>query len=101
MSCPSSSILLASGGNRTPERKARLAEELKRHFGSAKKLLFIGYAKKDQASYCKSMSDMCGGYELESIDEKKDQCGAILAAEGIFVGGGNSFVLASELHKRG
>ena len=99
---PSPSILLASGGNRTPERKARLAEELKRHFGHVKTLLYIGYAQQDQQAY-KTMASrgMTGGYTLESIDEKEDQRAAILAAEGIYVNGGNSFLLVNELHVRG
>ena len=83
---------------------ARAREELKRHFGpDVTKLLFIGYAKQDQQAYVKAMLDrgMAGGYELESLDEKEDQREAILAAEGLYVGGGNSFLLANELHKRG
>jgi len=94
------SILLGSGGFRTPERIALLAKTMHQHFGSIRKLLFVPYALQDHDKYVADLitRGIDGGYELDPIHTHDDPVRAIWQAEGIFIGGGNTFRLLNSLY---
>ncbi|GJM25965.1 MAG: peptidase E [Phycisphaerae bacterium] len=93
-------ILLGSGGFRTDERKANLAAMMKSHFGSIKTLLFVPYALHDRDAYETLITEnnLHGGYQIQGIHRLADPKQAIQQAEGIYVGGGNTFRLLKTLY---
>ncbi|MDP6602478.1 MAG: dipeptidase PepE [Phycisphaerales bacterium] len=95
--------LLGSGGIRTEERKALYVEETQRHFGDVENILFIPWALDDHDAYVSLMNErgLNAGYELIGIHTCEDPIAAIMAADAISVGGGNTFRLVWELHRSG
>lgn len=93
-------VLLGSGGFRTPERISLLTQTMREYFGSISKLLFIPYALQDHDQYVKTVltRGLDAGYELDSIHTHPDPLRSIWDAEGIFVGGGNTFRLLKTLY---
>lgn len=53
---PRMKLLLGSGGFRTPERVAVLAEHMRAFFGPVRRLLFVPYALHDHDAYGKPAS---------------------------------------------
>ena len=81
-----------------------LLDELQLHFKSANEILFIPYARPGGIShddYTKTASKAFHkiGKTVKGIHEFENAKDAIKNAEGIFVGGGNTFVLVSQLYK--
>ena len=81
-----------------------LLDELKIHFKSADNILFIPYARPGGIShddYTKIASKAFEsiGKKVKGIHEFENPIKAIENAKGIFVGGGNTFVLVSQLYK--
>lgn len=81
-----------------------LLDELKDHFKSVKEILFIPYARPGGISHddytvtaAKAFSKI--GKSVVGLHEFNDAKEAVANAEGIFVGGGNTFVLVSQLYK--
>ena len=81
-----------------------LLDELKIHFKSAGEILFIPYARPGGISHddytqtaAKAFSKI--GKTVKGIHEFDNAIAAIENAQGIFVGGGNTFVLVSQLYK--
>lgn len=95
-------LLLGSGGYRTPERVCLLADQMRSFFGPIKKLLFVPFALADHDGYLKLITDrgMHAGYELDGLHRHADPRRAVREAEAIFVGGGNTFRLLTELYQR-
>ncbi len=95
--------LLGSGGIRTDERKALYIDEMRRHFGDVKQILFIPWALDDHGAYVSLMIErgLDAGYELVGIHTFEDPIEAINNAEAISVGGGNTFRLTWELQRSG
>ena len=95
--------LLGSGGIRTEERVKCYVEEMRRHFGSASRILFIPWALDDYDAYLAAMRErgLDAGYELVGIHEFDDPVAAIHDAEAVSVGGGNTFRLTWELQRSG
>ena len=95
-------LLLGSGGFRTPERLESLCGAMREHFGSVRRILFVPYALADHDRYVALMIErgFSAGYELEGIHRKPDPVRAVLEAEAIYIGGGNSFRLIDELQRR-
>ena len=93
-------ILLGSGGFRTDERKANLAAMMQNHFGQIKTLLFVPYALHDHDAYEALITDnnLHGGYEIQGIHRTDNPKRAVEAADGIYVGGGNTFRLLKSLY---
>ncbi len=93
-------ILLGSGGFRTPERIALLTKTMREHFGAIRKLLFVPYALQDHDKYVMTMVErgINGDYQLDPIHHHPDPVRAVWEAEGIFVGGGNTFRLLKTLY---
>ncbi|XP_037542574.1 alpha-aspartyl dipeptidase-like [Nematolebias whitei] len=70
-------------------------------FGAdVKRVLFVPYALHDQDAYTKTARDKFRtlGYEVDSIHEAADPVDAVQKAEGIFIGGGNTFRLLKSLY---
>tara|TARA_R100001369_G_scaffold31211_6_gene55434 strand:- start:22437 stop:23144 length:708 start_codon:yes stop_codon:yes gene_type:complete len=81
-----------------------LLDELKVHFKSAQEILFIPYARPSGIShddYTKIASKAFHliGKTVKGIHEFDNPKDAISNAEGIFTGGGNTFVLVNQLYK--
>jgi dipeptidase E len=94
-------ILLGSGGFRTPERIARLQENMRSFFGPIRRLIFLPYALADHDGYVKTALERGydAGYEFIGLHSFADSVKAIEGAEGIFVGGGNTFRLLDSLYR--
>lgn len=80
------------------------ADEIRRLLGSAvRRVLFVPYALADRDGYAAKASARFDalGYGLESIHRMADPRAAALAAQAVFVGGGNTFRLVRELQRQG
>src|SRR5690242_19019343 len=82
-------LLLGSGGYRTPERVALLAEQMRSFFGPVRRLLFVPYALQDHDAYVQKMTErgIHAGYELDGLHRHADPRRAVRDAEALFVGG--------------
>ena len=81
-----------------------LLDDLKLHFKNTNTILFIPYARPSGIShevYTKKVKDVFSkiGKTINGIHKFKDPIKAINEAKGIFVGGGNTFVLVNQLYK--
>ncbi len=81
-----------------------LLDDLKRHFKDTNTILFIPYARPSGIShkiYTEKVKDVFSniGKTINGIHEFNNPIKAIKEAEGIFVGGGNTFVLVNQLYK--
>ena len=96
-------VLLGSGGVGTSDRKATYRALVKDHFADCQSIVFVPFASHDHADYTNRMQGFIGqaGIRLVGLDSIEDQAIAISEADGIYVGGGNSFLLVSELQERG
>jgi dipeptidase E len=96
-------ILLGSGGFRTPERVAVWAEQMRSALGPVSRVLFVPYALADHDGYLQKMTErgLHAGYPLEGIHLASDPVAAVRGAEAIFVGGGNTFRLLAALYRLG
>ena len=97
------SVLLGSGGISTPERRELYRKLSSEHFSKCSEVLFIPYASDDWDSYTSRMKELMGegGPGIVGIQSFPDHQTAVRESEAIYVGGGNSFLLIRELHKRG
>jgi dipeptidase E len=93
-------ILLGSGGFRTPERVAVWADQMRSVLGNVRRVLFIPFALANFDGYVRIMTErgLNAGYELVGIHRTSDLFTAIRKAEAIFVGGGNTFRLLRSLY---
>ncbi len=96
-------ILLGSGGIATEERIGTYRGMVRSHFSDCPQVVFISYASHDHSSYTSRMQDFLGldGPSLVGVESFEDTLGALEDASGVYVGGGNSFLLIQELHQRG
>ncbi len=81
-----------------------ILDALEFHFKSANEILFIPYARPggiSHADYTKNVSVAFNkiGKTVKGIHEFHNPKSAIKNAKGIFTGGGNTFVLVSQLYK--
>jgi len=81
-----------------------LMPTLQLHFENVKKLLFIPYARPGgitQEEYTEKVRQVFAKINIavEGLHEFESPVEAIKNAEGIFTGGGNTFLLVSELYK--
>jgi len=96
-------ILLGSGGISTEERKMMYRRLVVEHFSDCSNVLFIPYASDDHENYTSRMQEFLGSdaHNLIGLHSFEDVTSAVLDAEGIYVGGGNSFLLIKKLHEEG
>jgi dipeptidase E len=81
-----------------------LLPELKLHFQNCKSILFIPYAQPSGLSYDVYTKRVAVAFaelniDVKGIHEFEDPKAAIEQAEGIFTGGGNTFLLVFQLYK--
>jgi len=81
-----------------------ILEELQSHFKHVNTILFVPYARPSGIShddYTDKAKDAFSkiNIKVEGIHTFKDTAKAIAQAEAIFVGGGNTFVLVSQLYR--
>jgi len=81
-----------------------LLDELKAHFKSVNEILFIPYARPGGISHNEYTDKVAKpfkkiGKSVKGIHTFDDPKKAIKEAEGIFTGGGNTFVLVNQLYK--
>ena len=76
-------------------------DAISEHFAGRKQILFVPYALADHAGYESLVQAAFEpmGIEIRSIHHDSDPTSAIESAEGIFVGGGNSFRLLKTLYE--
>jgi dipeptidase E len=80
------------------------ADEIKKFLGKRKTILFIPYARPDGITY-EEYTEKARlrfekiGFKLTGIHEHSNPKKAVRNAEAIFTGGGNTFVLLSQLYK--
>lgn len=96
-------VMLGSGGFRGEDRRQALCEAMREHFGNIKQLLFVPYALHDGDQYVSQMIKLGyhADYDLVGIHTFDDPVKAAMEAEGIYVGGGNSFRLIHRLQQNG
>ena len=96
-------VLLGSGGIGTEERRKLCMDEMSRVFEGVSQVLFIPYASNDHDSYLEGANRFTSSapFDLVGIHDAEDELDAIKEAEGIYVGGGNSFLLVRDLHEKG
>tara|TARA_Y100000768_G_scaffold13700_1_gene9608 strand:+ start:1105 stop:1830 length:726 start_codon:yes stop_codon:yes gene_type:complete len=95
-------ILLGSGGVGTDERKAVYQSLMSENFSDCKKVAFVPYASDNHDGYTEKMRGFSGvGADLVGIHEYDDPVSALDEFDGIYVGGGNTWLLVRELHERG
>lgn len=80
-----------------------LLPELKTHFANCKSILFIPYARPSGISHEEYTQKVVLTFaqiniEVKGIHEFENPALAIQEAEGIFIGGGNTFLLVKELY---
>ncbi|XP_029283713.1 alpha-aspartyl dipeptidase [Cottoperca gobio] len=76
-------------------------QHISHFFGKdVKRVLFVPYALHDRDAYTKAARDKFKtlGYEVDGIHEASDPVDAVRKAEGIFIGGGNTFRLLKSLY---
>ena len=96
-------VLLGSGGIATEARRETYRTMVYEHFSGCEEVLFVPYASDDHDSYTSRMQDFMGdgGSRLVGIHSHEDPVSAVSEADGIYVGGGNSFLLIRDLHDAG
>ena len=97
-------LLLSSGGNSClkEEQIKILHQHMKELFNGVGKVLFISYAQKDQHDYTRKIREKwwpLNEIELIGIEEFERPMEAIMDSEGIYVGGGNTFLLTKKLQE--
>ena len=96
-------LLLGSGGLRTPERQQVYFDEMALIFDGCDEVVFIPYASANHEDYTSRLADFSApsGINLRNIDDFDDPVSAIEQAEGLYVGGGNTFLLTEKLYANG
>lgn len=93
-------LLLGSGGFRSTESRTFLIDQMRSFFGSIDKILFVPYAIAKHDWYLERLQEtgLNAGYVLDGIHHYEDPREAVAQAEGIYVGGGNTFRLLNDLY---
>lgn len=78
-------------------------QELNDYWGDQREILFVPYALQDHAAYARNVGTALGalGFQLHSVHEAADPAAAVAEAKGIFIGGGNTFLLIRTLYEKG
>src|ERR1700722_936485 len=96
-------IFLGSGGLGPPERAAVMGGQMRSFSGPIRRLLFVPFAGFDHDAYVRAVVErgLHADYELDGIHTHPDPVAAVRHAEGLFVGGGNTFRLLDTLYRHG
>lgn len=95
-------LLISSSRIYGQEYMAYCQDELKDFWGSSRELLFIPYASTDHAGYTAMVRERLAplGFQIRGLNESADPLQALSEAEGVFTGGGNTFLLVHTLYAR-
>lgn len=79
------------------------AEELREFLEGVRRVLFVPFALMDRDAYAAKVRERLAplGLAVDSLHAVNDAWAAIEAAEAVFVGGGNTFRLLTEMYRRG
>ncbi|MFN2582313.1 MAG: dipeptidase PepE [Candidatus Dormibacteria bacterium] len=90
-------LLLHAGGD-----LSSAMDDIAAHLAHAQHAVFIPFAAHDHEAYSVLVSERMAtaGVRLEGLHRAHEPANAIAAADAIIVGGGNSFRLVRELHRR-
>ncbi|KAH7968920.1 hypothetical protein HPB52_012626 [Rhipicephalus sanguineus] len=103
MAAPRRLLLLSNSTMYNGEFLEFAADTVKDFFkkSATKRILFVPYARKDYADYAAKVKARLGemGFEVDSIHEAADPVSAVKMAQGIFIGGGNTFRLLKTLYE--
>lgn len=94
-------VLLVSSSTCHPTGFLDHAEaEIRDFLGSVHRVLFLPWALHDRDAYTAKVRERFGrmGFELDSAHEAPDPANAVLQAEAVFAGGGNTFRLLKTLY---
>ncbi|HET7295116.1 MAG TPA: dipeptidase PepE [Vicinamibacteria bacterium] len=96
-------LLLSNSTNHGAGYLDHAQDAVREFFGKARRLAFVPFALKDRASYAAKAAARfeAWGFELGAITADAAGREALLAAEGVFVGGGNTFRLLRTLQWSG
>ena len=96
-------LLLGSGGLRSEERRRIYFEEMARLFDGCEEIVFNPYAGSDHSDYTSKIQEFSApsGIGIRGIESFANPIEAIEKAPGIYVGGGNTFLLTKGLHENG
>ena len=98
-------LLLASTSTMHGEKYLEyLLPEIKKHFSGCSEILFIPYARPggishDEYTEIAACAFKEAGFKLRGIHEFQSPTHAVKTAEGIFTGGGNTFLLVKNLYR--
>ena len=97
-------LLLSSGGNSSLSKGKlqTLNKLIKDLFTGIDEVIFISYAQKNRKEYTKRIREKwwpLKNVKLTGIEEYENPIDAIAEAKGIYIGGGNSFLLTHGLHE--
>ena len=95
-------VLLGSGGIGTEERRTMYRDLISDHFRDSGNIVFIPLATHDHEGRTARLKESLGpmGAKFHGLNVD-DGVGQILAADGVYMGGGNSFLLNRDLHRYG
>ncbi|MEE3083349.1 MAG: dipeptidase PepE [Candidatus Thermoplasmatota archaeon] len=96
-------LLLGSGGLRSEERVRLYHDLMRTHFEDVSEIIFIPYASNNHAKYTERIREFSApsGVNIRGIEEFEDPIEAIDSAQGVYMGGGNTFLLVRDLHQFG
>jgi dipeptidase E len=96
-------LLLSNSTNFGGQYLAHAREAIAHHLGSVRQVLFVPFALADHDAYTAQARDFFEplGIGVVGAHEVSDPVAAATAAEGIFVGGGNTFRLVDRLQRNG
>lgn len=94
-------LLISSSGVHGQGYLDHAMPEILPFLGGIREVLFIPYAKKDRGAYAEKIRERMGreGIKVKSIHEFADPVKAVMDAESVFTGGGNTFLLVTELYR--
>lgn len=93
-------LLISSSRIYGQEYMAYCQDIVKNFWGSIHEVLFIPYASVDHAAYTAKVRQFLAplGLRIRGLNETSDPLQALLQAEGVFTGGGNTFLLVHTLY---
>lgn len=95
-------LLLSTSRVHSMSYLAYCREHIESFWGNNREIIFVPYAAQDYAQYAKYVQEHMEpmGFKLRSIHECANIERAIMSARGIFIGGGNTFLLAKTLQEK-
>jgi dipeptidase E len=96
-------LLISSSRIYGQEYMAYCHQEVSEFWGERREILFIPYAAHDQSTYTNKVRGFLEpfGLKVRGINEFADPHLALAEAQGVFTGGGNTFLLVHTLHRLG